>query len=74
MVLVKICGLMHSEDILAVNTAGADFAGFLKKRKIVLIKFCSVTIYLYVASCKTKKKPRIVQLVGSTLNLVDGLP
>ncbi|MDN6007542.1 MAG: phosphoribosylanthranilate isomerase, partial [Lacticaseibacillus paracasei] len=22
MVLVKICGLMHSEDILAVNTAG----------------------------------------------------
>ncbi|EEI68986.1 hypothetical protein HMPREF0530_0733 [Lacticaseibacillus paracasei subsp. paracasei ATCC 25302 = DSM 5622 = JCM 8130] len=39
------------------------FAGFLKKRKIVLIKFCSVTIYLYVASCKTKKKPRIVQLV-----------
>ena len=24
MVLVKICGLMHSEDILAVNTAGAD--------------------------------------------------
>ena len=29
MVLVKICSLMHSEDILAVNTAGADFAGFV---------------------------------------------
>ncbi|WP_270766793.1 phosphoribosylanthranilate isomerase [Lacticaseibacillus rhamnosus] len=29
MVKVKICGLMHSEDILAINAAQADFAGFV---------------------------------------------
>ncbi|GHP13379.1 N-(5'-phosphoribosyl)anthranilate isomerase [Lentilactobacillus fungorum] len=29
MVKVKICGLMRPQDIEAVNTAGADFAGFV---------------------------------------------
>ncbi|KMO64193.1 phosphoribosylanthranilate isomerase [Lacticaseibacillus rhamnosus] len=29
MVKVKICGLMHPEDILAINAAQADFAGFV---------------------------------------------
>ncbi len=29
MVQVKICGLMRNEDALAVNQAGADFAGFV---------------------------------------------